>query len=348
MAYENSTCSYFYKSDATLFLLIYGMVVIVGLLGNLSALVVIIWQIKCKNILAVYLASLSVSDLLTIFILPIEIINRTSKGLYFGELGCTITAAFFNINVYATMTFLSCIAMDRFVATVFPLQSRSLRSMKVAVLVSALIWLLVLLLCLHPLHLVQNKLYNSSQNCSNTHQMDKWTAHLNYFRIFVAFLVPFLLLVFSYCSIIRVIRRSPSLPREQKCKITGLLLAMTVIFIICYLPYHLLLFVYSYFSGGGADGCQTECSICLAYQISFTLTSLSSALDPFLNIFISKSIKQDLLQALRAIHLSSRMLVNPDETLRPHNLETTCQEPASRYVPPEALKSDQGKGGLSP
>ncbi|XP_078516765.1 G-protein coupled receptor 4-like isoform X1 [Lissotriton helveticus] len=307
MGCADISCSYPAAYETTLFPIIYSLVFIVGLIGNLTAIGVIVQQIKRKNVVSVYLANLCASDLMYIFTLPTWIAYTAIEDWKFGDLLCKIVGFFFNANLYTTITFLSCIAMDRFLATAFPFQSRVVRSMKAAMIVCIIVWLVIL--GTHAVFLGREELFNSSQNvklCYEKYPMDRWVAHVNYFRIFVVFLIPLVLLVFSYCSIIRVIHYSPSQKPEQKRKLTGLLLSMTIIFVVSYLPYHVVLFIRSYISDKDMCTCQIERSIRPGYRISFALTSLSSALDPFINIFVSENIKQDILKEMRSIWLWCR------------------------------------------
>ncbi|XP_075463096.1 G-protein coupled receptor 4-like [Ascaphus truei] len=300
----NESCPFPAKYEATLFPIIYGTVFTVGLLGNLTAVGVIVQLVRRRNILGVYLANLCASDLMYIFTLPVWIVYTAKEDWLFGALTCKIVGFFFNANLYTTISFLSCIAADRFVATVFPLRSRALRSMKAAIIICAAVWLLIL--GSHFVFLSRDDLFTSSQNvelCYEKYPMEKWMAHLNYFRIFIVFLIPLVLLVFSYCSIIRVIQRTACLEAEQKRRITGLLMSMTAIFVLCYLPYHVVLFIRSYLSDLDSCNCSIERSIRPAYRVSFAFTSLSSALDPFINIFVSDGVKRDLLVELRALWL---------------------------------------------
>ncbi|KAM4696877.1 uncharacterized protein WCC33_015586 [Rhinophrynus dorsalis] len=315
--YGNQTCSYTGKYEATLFPIIYGLVFIFGLLGNLAAIGVIVQLLKRGNVLGVYLANLCASDLMYVFTLPVWIVYTAKEDWLFGELSCRIVGFFFNANLYTTIAFLSCIAMDRFVATVLPFQAPSLRSMKAAMLLCAGVW--VVILGTHCVFLGKDELFKSSQNvklCYEKYPMDEWMAHVNYFRIFVVFLIPFLLLVVSYCSIVRVVHNSSGLEKQQKRKIIGLLMTMMSIFIICYLPYHVVLFIRSYISDKNMCSCWIEDKIRPAYRISFSLTSFSSALDPFINIFVSDSIKQDLMKEVRALWAGVRILRHPRASLR--------------------------------
>ncbi|XP_018418097.1 PREDICTED: G-protein coupled receptor 4-like [Nanorana parkeri] len=300
---NETNCTFPKDYEAILFPIIYSSVFVVGLLGNLTAIGVIVQLIKKKNVLGVYLANLCVSDLLYIFTLPAWIVYTAKEDWVFGTLSCKIVGFFFNANFYTTIAFLSCIATDRFIATVFPLRSRTFRSMKKALVTCIVVWLIIL--GSHSYILSRDDLFTSIQNvklCYEKYPMDQWMARLNYFRIFVVFLIPLVILVFSYCSIILVIQRTSTLEAEQKRRVTGLLFSMIVIFIICYLPYHVVLFIRSYVSDYNYGNCEIEEQVRPAYRISFTLSSVSSALDPFINIFVSDGVKRDLLMELRAIY----------------------------------------------
>ncbi|XP_044130763.1 G-protein coupled receptor 4-like [Bufo gargarizans] len=311
------SCNYSAAYETTLFPIIYGLVFIFGLVGNLAAIGVIYQNVKKGNVLGVYLANLCASDLMYIFTLPVWIAYTAKDDWLFGALTCKIVGFFFNANLYTTIAFLSCIAVDRFVATVFPFRARALRTMRGAMIICFVVWLIIL--GTHSVFLSQDELFNSSQNvklCYEKYPMEQWIARLNYFRIFVVFLIPLILLVVSYCSVVRVVHRSYSLEKEQKQKIIGLLMTMMAIFVICYLPYHVVLFIRSYVSDRDICTCDIELKVRPAYRVTFSLTSLSSALDPFINIFVSESIKQDLLKEVRAVWSGLRSIRRARSSLR--------------------------------
>ncbi|NP_001089016.1 Novel 7 transmembrane receptor (rhodopsin family) protein L homeolog [Xenopus laevis] len=338
----NQSCEYSGNYEATLFPVIYGLVFVFGLIGNLAAIGVIVQHVKRGNVLGIYLANLCASDLMYISTLPVWIAYTAKEDWLFGPLSCKIVGFFFNANLYTTIYFLSCIAMDRFVATVFPFQARSLRTMKSALIICACVWLIIL--GTHSIFLGRDELFRSSQNvqlCYEKYPMDQWMARINYFRIFVVFLIPLVLLIVFYCSVVRVVHRSTSLEKEQKQKIIGLLMTMMAIFIICYLPYHVVLFIRSYISDKNMCTCSLEEKVRPAYRISFSLTSLSSALDPFINIFISDSIRQDLLKEIRAVWAGFRILRHPRDSLRRRSSKRTGYNTVSHNIENDNLLIDQ-------
>ncbi|XP_068106865.1 G-protein coupled receptor 4-like isoform X2 [Hyperolius riggenbachi] len=322
-----------YQYEAILFPIIYGIVFFFGLIGNLAAIGIIYQHVKRSNVLGVYLANLCASDLMYLLTLPVWMAYTAKESWLFGPLSCKIVGFFFNANLYTTIAFISCIATDRFVATVFPFKAVALRTMRGALIICVVVWLIIL--GSHSIFLGRDELFNASQNaqlCYEKYPMEQWVAHVNYFRIFVVFLIPLVLLIVSYCSVVRVVHRSHGLEKDQKRKIIGLLLTMMAIFVICYLPYHITLFIRSYISDHNMCTCDLEFKVRPAYRVTFTLTSLSSALDPFINVFVSESIKQDLLKEVRAVWTGLRSLRYARSSRRKRSLRAAAYDTVTNHI----------------
>ncbi|XP_041090507.1 G-protein coupled receptor 4-like [Polyodon spathula] len=310
--FEN--CSYSNEYETYLFPAFYGIVFSVGLVGNLIGLGVIVQLLRNRNVLGVYLLNLCISDLVYITTLPVwAAYTHNPEGWTFGITACNFVGFFFSTNVYTTIVFLSCISMDRFLAVVYPLRSRGLRTMKVAILVCVVVWLIIL--GSHSVLLFHQELFVEGHGiklCYEKYPTEPWLAQLNHFRVFVVFLIPLVLLLVSYSMTIRVINQSSSLEVRRKRKITGLLLSMITIFVVSYLPYHIILLVQSYLSYSEDCSCEVNRRIRPAYRIIFALTSISSALDPILNIFVSNSVKQDIMRNAVAIQDWAARLFSSD------------------------------------
>ncbi|XP_005991696.1 G-protein coupled receptor 4-like [Latimeria chalumnae] len=290
--------------EAFLIPALYGTVFIVGLIGNLAGMLVIVQYIKHQNVLGIYVANLCISDFLYICTLPLWTVYTANHDHWeLGKVACQVVGFIFNTNIYTTIAFLSCIAVDRFMATVYPLHSRIVRTMKTATTVSIIVWLIIL--GSHSVLLTHPELFNSSYNvniCYESYPMEKWVVHLNYFRVFGVFLIPSLMFLFSYGAVIRAVHRS-GLEDIQKRKITGLLLITTAIFVVNFLPYHVALFVRSYLNHCSETSCDIERKLHSVYRVAFALTSINSALDPIITIFVSDSVKQDILEGLNTFQL---------------------------------------------
>ncbi|KAJ8414603.1 hypothetical protein AAFF_G00038050 [Aldrovandia affinis] len=314
---------------------VYGAVFAVGLPANVAGLAVVTQLLRRGNVLGVYLLNLCVSDLLYVASLPVWVAYTHRGGDWpFSRATCKAAAFISGANMYATIAFLGCIAADRSVATVFPLAARSVRSSRAAALVSLSIWLVVAaphgVLLARP-GLFFNDIEDNVTLCLDMFPLDNWRAHFNYYLVCAVFAIALLLLLASYCAIIRAVRLSIGLSPAQKRRLVSLLLGLIAIFVACYLPYHVVCFIRSYRSDVGACSCASESRLRPLHRVFSALTSLSAALDPFLNIFVSEDFKRDVRRVLVAIRPCCRRLAGARrraDKLRTATVTTVTKEQA--------------------
>ncbi|XP_061424524.1 G-protein coupled receptor 4-like isoform X1 [Lethenteron reissneri] len=331
-----------------MFPVIYSIVFIVGIMGNVVAAFLVRLYVKQKNVLGVYLLNLCISDVLYLATLPVWIAYTSNEESWtYGEGACKAVGFFFYTNNYSTIIFLSCIALDRFLAVVYPLHSLGLRRMRTAWGVCAVVWILMLVtnlpLLLHP------QLFKDSHSrslCYERYPMERWVAQLSYFRVFVAFLLPFVITVGCYGYIIRTVHRCASVERRRKRKIICLVVVIITIFVVSFLPYHVLLLVRA-IASDVTEGCSCDFEIKVrkAYRVAFALTCLNSALDPILNIFVSENFREDLRKAvapLRACLRAASCGRWPQEPLRRQSATTGTGTVRNSRVPLFKTSLNQG------
>lgn len=116
---QESDCDLYAHHDTARILmpLHYSIVFIIGLLGNLLALIVIIQNRKKINSTTLYSTNLVISDILFTTALPTRIAYYAlGFDWRIGEALCRITALVFYINTYAGVNFMTCLSIDRFFA----------------------------------------------------------------------------------------------------------------------------------------------------------------------------------------------------------------------------------------
>ncbi|MGH0174862.1 UNVERIFIED_CONTAM: hypothetical protein FKN15_069075 [Acipenser sinensis] len=104
---------------------------------------------------------------------------------------------------------------------------------------------------------------------------------------------------FTAIRIRSALRSSPSVTRDERRRIVGILCTITVIFVGVFGPYHLVgaykflaFFVTS-------DTCELEKTLFLCYRFCYGLTSFNNILDPLFYIFICDDIRKQLRRSLR-------------------------------------------------
>nr|XP_033809727.1 probable G-protein coupled receptor 132 isoform X2 [Geotrypetes seraphini] len=250
-----------------------------------------------KNVLSIYLLNLAICDLLYIFTLPLWIFYVLNNHTWtLGGPVCYLVAFIFYSNMYISVLLLCCISLDRYLAVVYPVRSLAIRSRRTAGLVSGLVTLIVF-----TFHLVVSVKAGKQENatCYDRYPLQGSIASSNYFRFTAGFLLPLLVLIFSYMRIFQGVNQSSTLSNQKKNKVKRLSFAVIGIFLLCFAPYHLLLLVRTamFSHMGPCSSCAFERKVHVVFSLSLAVSSLNSALDPVLYVLVTDSIKEDLRKA---------------------------------------------------
>ncbi|XP_076145752.1 G-protein coupled receptor 4 [Alosa pseudoharengus] len=245
----------------------------------------------------VYILNLLLSDLLQLLTLPLWIIylQRAHRWAY-GSVACQLVGYVFYVNVYASVVFLCLIALDRCLAIVYPLSSRRFRKVRVAALSGVAVWTLTFLFCLSGLY---PSVFEPERGlCLEQYPISPRYAKFKIATVALGFLLPCCILGVTSARIRVTLRDSPSVSTQERRRIVGTLVVITVIFIVVFGPYHLV---------GGyrfmallltEDPCHLERSLYLCYRICYGLTSLNTLLDPLFYIFLCHNARHELRRSL--------------------------------------------------
>ncbi|NXG72518.1 PSYR protein, partial [Baryphthengus martii] len=289
--------------DKYLFPFVYSIVMIISIPVNCISLYASCLQVRKKNELAVYIFSLALADILYSLILPLWIDYawngdnwRLSASL------CQISAFLMYMNFYTSAAFLVCISVNRYLALVHPLKLQHLRTRRCSLIVSIIIWLLESIL--NSVILVKKEVFNDPCNftnhtlCYDNYPLEWWQSWINFFRIFSGYLVPLIIILFCYHRIYQVVKCNQATIDEEKKKVRKLILNITVTFIVCFTPYHVILFIRSIREPYTTD-LQILQLLYRVYRITQALSSLNCIADPILYCFVSETARTDLLNSLR-------------------------------------------------
>ncbi|XP_036986268.2 ovarian cancer G-protein coupled receptor 1 [Artibeus jamaicensis] len=304
---SSMNCTIDHTIHQTLAPVVYVTVLVVGFPANCLSLYFGYLQIKARNELGVYLCNLTVADLLYICSLPfwLQYVLQHDNWLY-GDLSCQVCGILLYENIYISVGFLCCISIDRYLAVAHPFRFHQFRTLKAAVGVSVVIWAKELLASVYfLLHKEVVEDGNQHRVCFEHYPLEPWQRGINYYRFLVGFLFPLCLLLAAYRGILRAVHRSHGTQKSRKDQIQRLVLSTMVIFLACFLPYHVLLLVRSLWE----SSCQFAKGIFNVYHFSLLLTSVNCVADPVLYCFVSETTHRDLARlcaACRAFLTCSR------------------------------------------
>ncbi|KAL2099021.1 hypothetical protein ACEWY4_005501 [Coilia grayii] len=295
---ELINCTIDHQIHQYLFAGAYILILIVGLPSNAYSLYHAWLQLRARNELGVYLLNLTISDLLYLASLPmwLQYIFLGDHWQYHEWL-CQLCGVLLYENIYISIGFLCCISIDRYLAVVYPFRFSAFRSMRAATLVSAFIWLKELAVgAIFFHHKVLSVDATKQRVCFEHYPMKDWEHPVNYYRFFVGFLFPLFILAVSYFRVLRAVGKSAGTQSSQKTRIKHLVTSTILIFLICFLPYHVFLLTRTMLE----RNCEFIEKIFNYYHFSLLLTSFNCVADPALYCFVSESAQRGIQQAQQA------------------------------------------------
>lgn len=272
---------------------VYSAVCVLGLPANCLTAGLTLLQALRGSVLAVYLFCLALCELLYTSTLPLWVIYVQNRHCWdLGPWACRVTAYIFFCNLYVSILFLCCISCDRYVAVAYALESHGRRRRRTAVLVSASVFLLVGLVH-YPVFAMQNR-----HNCFETSPMNSTVATYFYLRFTVGFALPLAIIAFTNHRIFRGIKRSTGLGAAQKARVRRTVIAVVVIFLACFAPYHLVLLAkaaaFSYYRGKEGPMCAFESQMYTASMVFLCLSTVNSVADPIIYVLATDNSRQEV------------------------------------------------------
>ncbi|XP_040916811.1 C-C chemokine receptor type 6 [Toxotes jaculatrix] len=277
-----------------------------GLIGNSLVIVTYIFYKRTKTMTDVYLFNVAVADLIFVLALPFIIYNE-QYNWPMGSLACKMLRSAYGINLYSGMLLLACISGDRYIAIVqarrsFGARSRSLIYSR---LICSSVWVFAVALTLPTL--IYTKCFEEPSPGADTvtvkcqlYFSKNETAKLvkvlvPSLQMAFGFLLPLLVMMFCYSSIICTLLRAPQ--SSQRHKAVRVVLAVVVVFILCHLPYNVALLKHT-LSLFKERSCEAEKVKLQVLAISRGVAYLHCCLNPILYAFIGVKFRSHFRQIM--------------------------------------------------
>ncbi|XP_036405082.1 probable G-protein coupled receptor 132, partial [Megalops cyprinoides] len=299
-------CTLPYSEDRVPLVALYSMVLVVGLPANLTTVYMTLLQVRRKNVLGIYLLSLSVCDLTYLCTLPLWAVYVAGGHQWlWSARACKVTGYVFFTNMYISIFLLCCVSVDRYVAVAYAMESRGLRRQKLAAAVTCAICLVVAAGHLPVFTMQEGDTGTGDKRCFEPARSSATVTGFNYARFLVGFLIPLGVLAVTNRAVLANVQASPGLRPGQKAKVKLLAATVVGLFLICFGPYHAILLLravmYHLDSSPQAE-CRLVTSIYTPYTISLGLSTINSATNPILYVLASDNIRKEIRQVLGSLH----------------------------------------------
>ena len=271
----------------------YILIFLIAVPGNALALWAFCFQ-KSSSPSKVFLRNLSIADISYVLILPMRIVYHLSGNHWpFGNILCQLSGFLFYLNMYCSLYLMSIISLDRLLAVVLPLRSKSIRKPAYASVAAIILWVAVIVFMIPTL-------FSKSDNGSSSGLCKKLylenTTSTALVPTIVAFCIPLITVVTSYILILlklRNLKQQEEHPVKNKAVKVIILIMMN--FLFAFLPYHVcrIIYIQSHTQGHiSADWRSLE----RANQITSALTCINGVLDPVMYFFLNRAYRKKFLQ----------------------------------------------------
>uniref|UniRef100_UPI003AAB5C49 uncharacterized protein n=1 Tax=Centroberyx gerrardi TaxID=166262 RepID=UPI003AAB5C49 len=259
------------------------IVISIGLPLTLLAICALVFLVQDGHVAPIYVINLLVSDLIQLCCL---VVREAAPWIYYG-----ITIYIYFIGLMASVGFMVCVALERYLVIACPLWYRFRRNIKVSLVVSFMVWAfsIVLLFLLLMFYTIFTLILLS-----------------------ISLLLPFPLLIFFLAGTLKALSASISVPPEEKRQIVGVLVLVLLNYTLLFLPMIILFLAVA----TSSSGLIFHPNLCLIF------IQLSPLVDLVLYVFMRKGAVDKLLACLCRCRMTREQeqgqinTVNDDTTVR--------------------------------
>ncbi|XP_059190099.1 lysophosphatidic acid receptor 6 [Centropristis striata] len=265
---------------------VYIIALVVGLPGNLAALFFFTFRVTPRTSFSVYISNLALADIVILCTLPFKIHYHLNRNNWvFGDPACRVTGILFFANIYMSICFMTCICVDRYMATVHPHTYLRLRSPWCSLVVSLVLWCVVavamlVFVLMGPLETNQDA--SGTHSCFENFAKNEWNTRLVVYSLLCLIfgsLVPSMIILVCYPLAARRISRIRTKTAQKAVRVIYTILAITL---LCFLPNHMVYLLHLLRRLDVIQSCTAANVIYNARRATMALVILNTCLDPVL------------------------------------------------------------------
>ncbi|XP_016048839.2 G-protein coupled receptor 182 [Erinaceus europaeus] len=277
---------------------LYLAIFVMGLVENFLVIWVNWRRAGQAGLLNFYVLHMAFADLGIVLSLPVWMLEVTLDYTWlWGDFSCRFIHYFYFVNMYSSIFFLVCLSIDRYVTLTGTSASWQRRQHQVRRVVCASVWVLSAILPLPEV--VHIRLMGTLEPVClflapfETH--DKWILAVTLSASIFGFLLPFFLIaIFNVLTAWRLHQTEQPESRRHSLLVG----AYVVVFVVCWLPYHLTLLLLTLNATHITLHCYLVNVLYFFYDIADCFSMLHCVVNPILYNFLSQSFRGRLMSAV--------------------------------------------------
>ncbi|XP_048883234.1 type-2 angiotensin II receptor [Brienomyrus brachyistius] len=284
---------------------IYSIIFILGSMGNGLVVFVLCQKGSRKTVANTYMLSLALSDLLCVLSLPFwAVYYFFDYDWIFGTFMCKLCGALLTLNLYASIFFITCMSVDRYLAIVHPFRSQCCRSPCRARAVSCLVWTVA---CLSAVPAMMFRIIYYLEEvgvtaCVISYPSVKWFPRMALMKNILGFVLPFTVIASCYCSIGHHLLAGKGLTKssDNLDRVLRMVVAVVLAFFVCWFPFHMLTFLEALADLDVLRVCSIQQVVSILLPFALCIGLSNSAINPFLYCFVGIHFRQQLSDLYQA------------------------------------------------
>ncbi|XP_036622187.1 G-protein coupled receptor 35 [Trichosurus vulpecula] len=276
------------------------ILLVLGIVFNALALWVFCCRMKKKwTETVIYMTNLAVADFCLLCALPIMLYSqRHSKRE--DTMLCQTSQSIYLVNRYMSISIITVISVDRYVAIQFPMQAKRLRSPGRSAIICAVLWALVIIS-------TASRRAWQVKDGSFCFSSEKYDGAKSSIFSMLGFYIP--LIVLTFCSIqviVILVRKKKTDVHEKKAiqKAIWIISANLLVFLACFLPMHVALSIRLIMEPKTCSSIRTWKNVII---ITSRLSNANCCLDAICYYFVAKEFQEASAQTISTLSRSYKL-----------------------------------------
>uniref|UniRef100_A0A3Q3G213 P2Y purinoceptor 3-like n=1 Tax=Kryptolebias marmoratus TaxID=37003 RepID=A0A3Q3G213_KRYMA len=277
------------------------------------------------NTSLIYMVNLATTDLMYGLSLPFLVASYVLRDRWvFGDFMCRLVRFLFYFNLYCSIFFLTCISVHRYLGICHPMRTITLESKRVVKGTCALVWVVVFVLTCPIFRFAQTGVCGNRtgdlygdwyMNCWDDAIDKEFAEYVPYGIVLhlLGFFVPFVIIAWCYSHVVRTIFRTLRSPPSsyshyirRRRKSIKTILTITLLFALCFLPFHVTRTLFLLLRRGQLGGCNAMKAVSICYKVTRPLASCNAWLNALLYFLTGDKGAPCCWGAERTVHRDRR------------------------------------------